>query len=226
MILLLGVPLGVLFDKLLIHFGWKISDIFHYVFLVTITIYPVVAGLTVFLSERKDRAFEYLFSLPLSRLEAIRYKIAPRFLFLLLLIIASIFFSTFKNTSINAFNLIVVFFISAFMSISVTSFLIGAVLVILIFTAYYLSSIYIYLIYIGWNHSKYNAFSTGVLLSDLVVAALLLIPIGTAFWMTFKNLDIRPLKLQLKFYYYILVPTISAFYAFIILVVKKFIERS
>jgi len=224
MLLLLGVPLGVLLDKLIIHFGWKFSDIFHYVFLVTMSIYPLVAGLTIFQSDRKDRAFEYLFSLPLSRLDTVRYKIAPRFLFLLLLIIASIFFSIFKNVLINGFNLIVVFFISAFMSISVTSFVIGVVGVSFIFSAYYQASRVIHLIYIGWDRLKYNAFSTEALLSNLLTAALLLIPMGAAFWMTFKNLDIKPLKSQLKFYYYIVVPAVSVFYAFIILVFKKFIE--
>jgi len=225
MILLLGVPLGVLFDKLIIHFGWKLSDIFHYVFLITMVIYPVVAGLTVFQSERKDRAFEYLFSLPLSRLEAVRYKIAPRFLFLLLLIIASIFFSIFKNIWINGFNLIVAFFISAFMSISVTSFVLGVVGVSFIFFAYYQTSRVIQLIYIGWNRVKFSDFSTAALLSDLLTAALLLFLIGAAFWLTFKNLDIRPLKLQLKFYYYIVMPIILVFYVFIILLFKKFTER-
>lgn len=200
MLLLVGVPLGVAFDKLIIHFGWKLSDIFHFVFLVTIIIYPVVAGLTVFQSERKDRAFEYLFSLPLSRLEAIRYKIAPRFLFLLLLIIASIFFSIFKNVLINGLNLIVVFFISAFMSISITSFVTGVVWVSFIFFVYYQASRVIHLIYIGWDRLKYKDFSTVALLSDLITAALLLIPIGAAFWMTFKKFDVKPLKSQLKFY--------------------------
>jgi len=226
MLLLLGVPLGVVFDKLIIHYGWKLADIFHFVFLITMIIYPVVAGLAIFQSERKDKAFEYLFSLPLSRLEALRYKIAPRFLFLLLLIIASIFFSIFKNIWINGLYLIVVFFISAFMSISVTSFVLGAVGVSFIFSAYYLASTMIHLIFIGWDPSKYNKFSTGALLSDLLAAALLLIPIGTAFWMTFKKFDVKPLKSQLKFYYYIAVPTISAFYIFIILLFKKFTERS
>jgi hypothetical protein len=225
MILLLGVPLGVLFDKLILHDGWKLPDIFHCVFLITMIVYPVVAGLTVFQSERKDRAFEYLYSLPLSRFEAVRYKIGPRFLFLLLLIIASIFFSIFKNIWINALNLIVAFFISAFMSISVTSFVLGVVGVSFIFFAYYQTSVLIHLIFIGWDHLKYSAFSTGALLSDLLTAVLLLILIGAAFWLTFKNLDIRPLKLQLKFYYYIVMPIILVFYVFIILLFKKFTER-
>ncbi len=224
MILLLGVPLGVVFDKLIIHYGWKLSEIFNFVFLVTIIAYPLVAGLTIFQSERKDRAFEYLFSLPLSKFETIMYKIAPRFFFLLLLIIVSTFFSIFDNIWINGFNLIVVFFISSFLSISVNSFVIGVFGVSFFFSAYYQASRTIHLIFIGWDPAKFNDFSKGALLSDLLTAALLLIPIGTAFWMTFKKFDVKPLKWQLKSYLYIVVPTVIVFYSFIILVFKKVTE--
>ena len=225
MILLLGVPLGVVFDKSIIHYGWKLSEIFHYVFLVTLIVYPLIAGLTIFQQERKDRAFEYLFSLPLPRFKTIMYKIAPRFFFLLLLIIASIFFSIFDNIWINGFNLIVVFFISLFLSISVNSFVIGVFGVSFIFSAYYQASHTIHLIFIDWDHVRYNPFSTGALLSNLVTAALLLIPMGTAFWITFKNFDVKPMKWQLKSYVYIIVPTLLVFYSFIVLFFKKVTER-
>lgn len=224
MILLLGVPLGVVFDKLIIHYGWKLSEIFNFVFLVTIIAYPLVAGSTIFQSERKDRAFEYLFSLPLSRFETIMYKIAPRFFFLLLLIIASTFFSIFNNIWINGFNLIVVFFISTFLSISVNSFVIGVLGVSFIYSGYYQASRTIHLIFIGWDPVKFNNFSTGALLSELLTAALLLIPIGTAFWITFKKFDVKPLKWQLKSYLLIVLPTVLVFYSFIILFFNKVTE--
>lgn len=226
MILLLGVPLGVLFDRLIIHYGWKLSEIFHYVFLVTIVAYPLAAGLTIFQSEKKNRAFEYLFSLPLSRFKILLYKIAPRFMFLLLLIIASIFFSIFDNIWINGFNLIVVFFISIFLSISIHSFVIGVVGISFFYSAYTQASRVIHLIFIGWDPAKFNDFSAVALLFNLLTAALLLIPMGTAFWMTFKKFDVKPLKLQLKSYLYIVVPTVIVFYTFIILLFKKFTELS
>jgi hypothetical protein len=226
MILLLGVPLGVVFDKLIIHYGWKLSDIFHYVFLVTIIAYPLAAGLTIFQSERKDRAFEYLFSLPLSRFKTIIYKIAPRFLFLLLLIIASTFFSIFDNIWINGFNLIFVFFISSFLSISVNSYVIGVFGISFFYFGYYQASRIIHLIFIGWDSAKFNDFSTGALLSELLTAALLLIPMGAAFWITFKKFDVKPLKWQLKSYLLIVLPTVLVFYSFIILFFNKVTEGS
>jgi len=226
MILLLGVPLGVVFDKLIIHYGWKLSEIFNFVFLATIIAYPLAAGLTIFQSEKKNRAFEYLFSLPLSRFKILLYKIAPRFMFLLLLITASVFFSIFENVWINGFNLIAAFFISIFLSISITSFVIGVIGVSFFYLGYYQASQIIYLIFIDWDPLKYNPFSTGALLSELLTAALLLIPMGTAFWMTFKKFDVKPLKWQLKSYLYIVVPTVLIFYTFITLCFKKFTELS
>jgi ABC-type Na+ efflux pump permease subunit len=226
MILLLGVPLGVLFDRFIIQYGWKLSDIFHYVFLATIIAYPLAAGLTIFQSEKKNRAFEYLFSLPLSRFKILLYKIAPRFMFLLLLIIASIFFSIFDNIWINGFNLIVVFFISTFLSISINSFVIGVIGISFFYSAYTQASRSIHVIFIGWDPAKFNDFSTVALLFNLLTAALLLIPMGTAFWMTFKRFDVKPLKWQLKSYLYIVVSTVLVFYSFIILVFKKVTELS
>lgn len=226
MILLLGVPLGVVFDKLIIHDGWKLSEIFNFVFLVTIIAYPLAAGLTIFQSEKKDRAFEYLISLPLSRFETIMYKIAPRFFFLLLLIFASTFFSIFDNIWINGFNLIVVFFISSFLSISVNSFVIGVFGVSFIYSGYYQASRMIHFIFVGWDPLKYNIFSTEALLFELLTAALLLIPMGTAFWITFKNFDVKPLKWQLKSYLLIVLPTVLVFYTFVTLFFNKVIERS
>jgi ABC-type Na+ efflux pump permease subunit len=226
LLLLLGVPLGFVMDRLIIHFGWKLSEIFHYVFLVTIIAYPLAAGLTIFQSEKKDRAFEYLFSLPLSRFKTIMNKIAPRFMFLLLLIIASIFFSIFDNIWINGFNLIVVFFISIFLSISVNSFVIGVVGISFFYAAYSEASQAIHLISIGWDPVKFNGFSTAALLFNSLTAALLLIPMGTAFWMTFKKFDVKSLKWQLKSYLYIVVPTLLVFFSFIILLSKKITELS
>ncbi len=226
MILLLGIPLGVVFDKLIIHYGWKLSEIFNFVFLVTIIAYPLAAGLTIFQSERKDRAFEYLFSLPLSRFKTILYKIAPRFFFLLLLIISSTFFSIFDNIWINGFNLIVVFFISSFLSISVNSFVIGVFGVSFIYSGYYQASRIIHYMFIGWDPLKYNIFSTEALLFELLTAALLLIPMGTAFWITFKKFDVKPLKWQLKSYLLIVLPTVLVFYTFVTLFLKKAIEGS
>lgn len=224
MVLLIGVPIGLVMDKFIIHFGWKLSEIFNFVFLITLAIYSIASGLTIFQSEKKDRAFEYLLSLPLSKFKIIMYKIFPRFLFLLLLIIASVFFSIFNNIWINGFSLIVVFFFSLFISISVNSIVIGLIGISLLFSVYYQASRIIHIIFLGWNLEKLSPFSTGALLSDIFTAAILLTPLGMAFWITFKKFDVKPLKLQLRAYLSIILPTILIFVSFVVLFYKKLIS--
>jgi hypothetical protein len=224
LLLLIGVPLGFVMDKLIIHFGWKLSEIFNFLFLISIVIYPIASGLYVFQSEKKDRAFEYLLSLPLSRLKIIIYKVLPRLSLLLLLITVSTFFSIFNNIWINGFNLIVLFFVSLFIAFATTSVVLGPVIVTLLFYAYYVTSQMIHMIFIGLKPEIFNAFSTTAFFFNLLTAVLLLVPIGSAFWITFKKFDIKPLKWQLKSYYFIVLPTILVFMSFIILFYKKYLS--
>lgn len=222
LLLLVCIPLGYVFDKFVIQFGWSFSEVFNFVYRITMIVYPIAAGLTLFQSEKKDRAFEYLFSLPLSRLKIITYKILPRLSLLMLLIIISTFFSVFNNIWINGFNLIVLFLISIVIGFLAHTFMTGVIEISLIFYVYYLASLMMYPLLTSWEIAKPNRFSTTVLLCSLLTAALLLIPFGTAFWTTFKKFDVKPLKWQLKTYIYIVLPTIGAFATFIAIFFKKF----
>lgn len=225
LLLLLGVPLGFALDKIIIHFGWNFSDLFNFMFLMTTVAFPIAAGLTIFQSEKKDRAFEYLFSLPLSRFQIIMYKVLPRLALLLVLIIASALLSVYTNIWLNGFNLVVLFSISVVMSISFSSLWLGAVGIAFFFYGYYTTSRIIYPIFTGWDPEKYILISASTeLLHSMLAAALLLIPLGTAFWMTFKKLDVKPLKLQMKSFYSIVLPTLIIFIVFIFLFFNKYLD--
>jgi len=225
LLLFFGVPLGYVMDKFIIHFGWKLSEIFNFMYLITIIAFPLAAGLTIFQSEKKDRAFEYLFSLPLSRLQILMYKVLPRLGLLLVLIIASALFSVYQNIWIAGFNLVVLFLISIVLSLSFTSLWIGSIGVAFFFYVYYTSSSIIYMILTGWDPRKAFPDSTlTVLLHSILAAVLLLTPLGIAFWLTFKKMDVRPLKLQMKSYYLIVLPTIVIFVAFIIIFFKMYLS--
>ncbi len=223
-LLFLGVPLGYALDKLIIHFGWTLSEIFNFMYLMTLIAFPLAAGLTIFQWEKKDRAFEYLFSLPLSRLQILMYKILPRLVILLILIIASTFFKVYVNIWTNGFNLVVLFLISMVLSISFTSSSLAVIGVAFFFYVYYTGS-RILMIFTGWDPGK--SFPDSILttvLHSMLTAALLLIPLGTAFWLTFKKMDIRPLKLQMRSYYLIVLPTLVIFITFIIVFFKKYLN--
>lgn len=224
MLLLLCVPLGYVLDKFIIHFGWSLKEIFNFSYLLTTIAFPIAAGLTIFQSEKRDRAFEYLFSLPLSRLKILMCKVLPRLMLLLILIIASTLFSVYANIWINGFNLVILFLISIVMSISFNSLAIGFIGVSIFFYVYYHFSGTIHTIFIGLKPELMDPFSLAAFFYNLLSAALLLTPLGIAFWITFKNLDVKPLKLQMKSYYLIVLPTLIIFIAFIIITFKTYLS--
>lgn len=226
LLLLVCVPIGYVFDKFVIQFGWSFSEIFNFVYRIIMLIYPIAAGLTIFQSEKKDRAFEYLLSLPLSKSRIIISKIFPRLSLLMLLIIVSTFFSVFNNIWINGFNLIVLFFISIVIGFIGHTLVTGIIEISLIFYMYYQASLIIYPLFTSWEIAKLNRFSATAFLCSLLTAAFLLIPFGIAFWTTFTKFDVKPLKWQLKPYIYIVLPTIGAFAAFIAIFFKKFTSMS
>ncbi len=225
LLLFLGVPLGYVMDKFVIHFGWKLSEIFNFIYLMTIIAFPIAAGLTILQSEKKDRAFEYLFSLPISRSKILIYKVFPRLMILLVLIVVSTFFSVYQNIWIAGFNLVVLFLISIVLSVSFNSPLIGIIGISFFYYGYYTSSQIIHMIFTGWDPQKAFPDSTlTALLHNIIGAALLLTPLGIAFWITFKRMDVKPLKMQMKSYYLIVLPTLVMFIVFIILFFKKYLN--
>jgi hypothetical protein len=224
MLFLLGAPLGYALDKIIIHFGWKLSEIFNFMFVITSVAFSIASGLTIFQSEKKDRAFEYLFSLPLSRFRILTYKIFPRLMLLILLLLISVPFSVFDDIWFNGFNSVILFLISAVMSISFNSLLIGGIGISFFFYVYYQTSQIINLYFIGFDLQKFESAFPPAFHSSLLVAVILLIPLGIAFWVTFKKLDLKPLKLQMKFYYSVVLPTLIIFVSFIILTFKKYLS--
>jgi ABC-type Na+ efflux pump permease subunit len=224
LLLLLAVPLAYVFDKLVIHFGWTFSEIFIFIYTATIIIYPIAAGMTLFQSEKKDRTFEYLFSLPLSRLKIITHKILPRLSLLLLLIIVSSFISVFRYPWQNGFNLIVLFLISSALSLAISSFAIGVIGASLFFFVYFQTSRIMYMMFCKWNINTYEPFSKAAFLSSLLTAALFLTPLGAAFWVTFLRFDVKPLKWQLKTYFFIVLSSVAIFVTFIIKFQSKYMS--
>jgi ABC-type Na+ efflux pump permease subunit len=219
LLLLLVVPVTFVFDKYLIHFDWNISVIFNLSLLSVLIIYPLLAGTLVFQSEKKDNAFEYLLSLPLSKAHILIAKIIPRLLFLFALIGVSMIFSPYKNVLLNGFNLIVLFLISMFLCLTYSSITIYFVEIGLLFWLFYFD--YKILNFLLWKPEIARA-SYPVFSSQLIAAALLLIPLGLAFWLTFKKLDIRPLKYQLKPYVFVALPAILTLITFTIVFAKKY----
>ncbi|HVP41233.1 MAG TPA: ABC transporter permease subunit, partial [Candidatus Krumholzibacteriaceae bacterium] len=121
LVALLIIPFIYIGDKLVTKVGLDYASIIHTGFVITLLIYAVYAGATVFQSERKDRAFEYLFSLPLTRRKIILAKVLPRLGLLLFLGgVATIVVGRGLPTELGM-TLLLLFFSSLFLSIGVFS---------------------------------------------------------------------------------------------------------
>jgi len=220
LLILVTVPLAFLWDRLVMKTNWEFRDIFSAVFITTVIIYAVYAGAMIFQSEKKDRAFEYLFSLPVSRLRILLAKMAPRLAILIFLIIV---LALFFDLDIAAFGItfLLLFFISAFFSIGINSIIINLIGVIMLYYIFH----FLWRILMNYSilHGLESRGAWIIPAFQLIGAALLLVPMGIAFWLTFKKMDVKPMKLQKRTYYTIVFPTVIVLIIFVSLTFKKYI---
>ncbi|MCX6567431.1 MAG: hypothetical protein NT147_00060 [Candidatus Aminicenantes bacterium] len=204
LVFLVIIPFMYIVDKLVWKWGLDYRSLIDTGFVITLLIYAVYAGGTVFQSERKDRAFEYLFSLPLTRRKIILAKIFPR-LGILMILGAAATIVVGRGLLVEAgITVLVLFFSSLFLSIAVFSIAINIFGVGLIYLMFFQGGHVVGRFLLKIESSSYLKW----LVTQSVPAAVLLIPLGIAFWLTFKKMDARPLKLQMKTYYSITLPAL------------------
>jgi ABC-type Na+ efflux pump permease subunit len=211
---LIGVPLGYLWDKLIVKFGWDFLDIFKSVFIVVVFIYAAVAGVTIFLAEKKDRAFEYLCSLPISKRKILMNKILSRISFLAALYFIMIFMTKRNLASTEGLYLIFIFLVSLFLSLSIDSVVIGLIGISLLLSTYFFA--YQTISFMAWKFHIISQPFSHPFFVQFISALILMAPFGAAFWKILKNLDAKPLKLQMKPYYTIALPSFLILVALII----------
>lgn len=222
LLVIIAIPLAIIWDKVFVKFGWAYLDIFKGIFITVAFIYSAYSGMTLFQSEKKDRAFEYLFTLPISKLEIIVSKILPRISILIYLIMILACFLWSKTVLSIGINLVFVFAISVFISLAINSAVIGFIGILLLFGVFWQNcGIISYLI---WKLHIASNILSGIYFSRLLSAALLLIPFGIAFWRTFKRLDMKPLKLQMRSYYIIILPSLIIIIAFMVIFYRGYMS--
>jgi hypothetical protein len=215
--------IAYILDRTVIHTDWEFLVVFNVVFLTTIVLFAVHAGTSIFHCENKDRAFEYLLSLPLSRMKIVLYKILPRFAILILLLGGLMISYGLEPTLRHTGNLIFLFFISVFISIEIISALVGFVGVGLFYLVFQLSTNIMN--YFAYKLNIINYFKNNFL-GIILSAAFLLIPFGLSFWITFKNFDLKPLKYHIKAYYYIAFPAFAILVVLIVLFYNDYLSFS
>jgi ABC-type multidrug transport system permease subunit len=222
MLFLLFIPIALLMNWHILHFQWEVSGIFAPVFMAIVLIFASYSGVSIFQREKKDRALEYLFSLPMPIGKILAIKIFPRLLILMLLFALGVIFSVFRTVISDAAGIVILFFTAIFISLAVDSLanaMIGVLLVNIIL--YYTSIITSYL-------AIENRFlgSTEPLfwLSYLIPGLLVLVPLAVAFWLTLRNYDLKPLKWQAKPYLIIALPWAAVLLVFIMVFLKKYLK--
>lgn len=196
------IPLGWLVMTIFFNADWSFATAMKIAFTTMALFYSFYAGLTIFMSEKKDHAFEYLFSLPLSRGRILAYKILPRLLILtgIHLIASGLIGSvivrpghmgTFIGLGIYVWA---IFFLSVSLSFVVDSFIAGFFGVLILVTLFNQLFLDIPLLIAkllpeGFVHSHF-------LIGFIVSVLLLFLPMGAVFWSVFRRLDVKPMRFQ------------------------------
>jgi ABC-type transport system involved in multi-copper enzyme maturation permease subunit len=219
--ILIGVPLGYLWDRIVVRFRWDFWSIFNAVFVAFIFVYAAYSGATIFLAEKKDRAFEYLFSLPVSRTRILATKLLPRLGSLLVLYAVLTILSKRSFFSSVGLMLAFIFSVGVFLSLAIDSVVIGLLGILL------LSGLYYFMLptfsFMAWKlHLIPSLISSRMIILPLCVIILLL-PFGIAFWQVYSHLDSRPLNLQMKRYYLISLPSLLVLISLIMMFYGKYV---
>jgi hypothetical protein len=216
LVLLGAVPLGYIWDRAIVHSGWRFSEIWATVFAATLFLFAAYAGASLFLSEKKDRALEYLLSLPVSRTKIVLVKIGPR-----LAILAGLWGA--RSLLVGRawdwrllVSLLFLFFVAASLSIAIDSVIIGFFGVVLLFATFQLSSST--LTFIAWKLGLISSLSRGWI-GWTAAGVLILGPFAAAFLLVIRNLQAMPLRLQMRPYYRLALPS---FLVVIFLILKFF----
>jgi hypothetical protein len=209
LLLLLAVPIAYATDRFVVRFGTEFTEIAEFVTMAVVVIFAFYAGATVFQAEKRDRAFEYLFSLPLTRRRILGYKLLPRLAAILILVLLLIPFLGGSDAARLGIALFLLFLLALFLSIPVNSVVICFFGVGMLFYLFSLSSQMFYYLMIHLWRQNLSPYNPREQYSSMILAALLLLsPLSVAFWKTFKNLDLKPLRRQLKPYLMIALPSI------------------
>jgi hypothetical protein len=213
-VLLLAIPF-MMAISLLGEIYISYYELIYYVSVFTILAFACYSGLAMFRTERKDKGFEYLLTLPFSKRKIFLYKWLPRFLVLavLALVSALVFKMTFSHWVIP---MLLVQLGAVFLSLAFPSLFAGFAAVLVL----------------GWFYALANVFVTfhfytrwGVLVdheSHLIAMLLLVIPLGVSFFLAFRNFDLKPFKVTVRSYFYVAVPVILLEAVFIFMNFEKF----
>jgi hypothetical protein len=203
-VLLLAIPLTI---GISILFGTYLpyGDFIYVIVILTVLAFACYSGLAMFRSERKDKGFEYLLTLPYSKWKIFICKWLPRLVVLLVLALLSALL--FKMTVVNwVIPLILLQLGTVFLSLAVPSLFVGFIAVLVLLWFYALSRMFIIYLFYNVLHLSFARFPVPP--PYIISAFLLLIPLGISFFLVYKNFDLKPYKYTIRPYFFIGLPLI------------------
>jgi ABC-type transport system involved in multi-copper enzyme maturation permease subunit len=218
--ILVGVPLGYFWDRVIVKSGWEFWAIFKGVLVALVFVFAAYAGATIFWAEKRDQAFEYLFSLPVSRTRILASKILPRLGFLVVLYAGLTVLS--KSPFFSSVGLMIsfIFLLAVFLSLAIDSVVIGLLGILLLLGLYYCMPPT--LSFIAWKLHVLPSLTSSLLVMQLLSAIILLLPFGAAFWKVYGRLDARPMNLQMTPYYLISLPSLLVIISLIMVFMGRY----
>ncbi|MCP5054467.1 MAG: ABC transporter permease subunit [bacterium] len=189
-------------------------------FVMFIVLLALYAGATLFQAERRDRALEYLLSLPISRWRILAFKVLPRLALLVAVTLLGALFSLIDSFFIDMTGIFLTFLLAVSISLAVESvFLAMTGALMLNYILHYTTIIISYLVMRGGPAGPRPA---PVFLSSAIPLLLLVVPMVAAFVLVFKTLDLKPLKLRSRPYLVIAMPAILLLACFILMYYKQY----
>jgi len=217
--LLLAVPMIIL---TLFIMGLKVNvvQLTKMISIITVFAFSGYSGLGMFLWEKRDKGFEYLLTLPISRLKLFIYKLLPRFAALIAMLGT---WTLVFNMPVKDYIVVLIFIqlAAACLSLAFNSYFAAIIGIILLGFFYSLSSRFITLLFHRWQEISIDPFT---IISPYVLAALLLgIPLAISFLLALRNFDLKPYKYTVKPYLFIALPLLLIQAAVIFLYYKKIV---
>ncbi len=194
----LAVP--VVFGTLLLM-GMEASfnEMVYMGFFASVVLFAGYSGLAIFHWERKDKGFEYLLTLPCSKLRIFLYKAVPRVTVLVLIGLPLVIFT---KMTVPGFLLPLLFFQwgMVFMSLAFGSLFVGIIAGIIMAYFYVLSSYFFEYLF------RFIFYLEPIVAPNIIAALFLLVPLGISFFLAYKNIDSKPLTYTVRPYLYVAVP--------------------
>jgi hypothetical protein len=205
-ILLLALPIiqGL---SLLMQTNFPFWDLLKINAIITVGAFAIYSGLSMFQSERKDKGFEYLLTLPMSKIKLLMNKMLPR---LVVLVTVGTVTGLLLGASLEKFLLamLILHLGTVFLSLPFQSLLGAFVTFIVLVGIYGMGYTFFNYLFFEITTVSFNPYK---FFNPVYLAAIILLaPLGISFGVALKKLDLKPFAYALRPYLFIALPIIMS----------------